>query len=227
MKSLTAVSTAASRALRRLVPALAFVLAFAGAAVAEVRILAFGDSLTAGSGLPPHEGFAPQLEAWLHAHGAEDATVINAGVPGETSAGGLARIGTVLGPEIDAVIVELGANDMLRGLDVGAMRRNLDGILTEVGRHGLPVLLAGLPAPPNYPAAYRREFKAAFRDVAREHGAIYVGSFFGGMAEGRSMRQVMALFQSDGLHPNAEGVAAIVDGIGPPVLKLVKQARAR
>ena len=93
MESLSA-AHAASRALRRLVPALAFVLALAGAATAEVRILAFGDLLTAGSGLPPHEGFAPQLEAWLHAHGAADVTVINAGVPGETSAGGLARIGT-------------------------------------------------------------------------------------------------------------------------------------
>ena len=169
----------------------------------------------------------PQLQAWLRAHGAPDVTVINGGVSGDTTAGGLARIGWALGDDVDAVIVELGANDMLRGLDVGAMRRNLDGILTEVGEHGLPVLLAGLPAPPNYPAAYRREFKTAFRDVAREHGALYVSSFFGGMAEGRSMRQVMAHFQSDGLHPNAKGVAAIVEGMGPPVLKLVKRARAR
>jgi acyl-CoA thioesterase-1 len=222
---------AAWSGLRRLLLAVAALAALAGAgaaaAGAEVRILAFGDSLTAGSGLPPAQGFAPQLEAWLRANGAPDATVVNAGVPGETSAGGLARIGGALGPDVDAVIVELGANDMLRGLDPGAMRRNLDGILTAIGRKGLPVLLAGIPAPPNYPAGYRREFKAAFRDVAREHDAIYVRSFFAGMAEGRTIGQVMRLFQSDGLHPNAKGVAAIVEGIGPSVLELVERARAR
>jgi acyl-CoA thioesterase-1 len=212
---------------RRLVAVAAALGFLAGAAAAEVRILAFGDSLTAGSGLPPAEGFAPQLEAWLRAHGVPDATVLNAGVPGETSAGGLARIDAALVPGIDAVIVELGANDMLRGLDVGAMRENLDGILTAIGEAGLPALIAGLPAPPNYPAGYRRAFKAAFRDLAREHGAIYVSSFFGGMADGRSMREIMGLFQSDGLHPNAEGVAAIVEGMGPPVLELVERARRR
>jgi acyl-CoA thioesterase-1 len=207
--------------------ALAALAAVAGGAAAEVRILAFGDSLTAGSGLPPEQGFVPQLQAWLRANGAPDATVLNAGVPGETSAGGLARIDGALGPEIDAVIVELGANDMLRRLDVGAMRANLDGILTAIGEEGLPALLAGLPAPPNYPASYRKAFKAAFRDLARRHDAIYVSSFFGGMVEGRNMRQVMGLFQPDGLHPNAEGVAAIVEGMGPPVLELVARARAR
>ncbi len=217
----------AARAMRNLALALACLFGLAGAAQAELRILAFGDSLTAGSGLPPAEGFAPQLQAWLHAHGAADVTVINGGVPGETSAGGLARIGWVLDANVDGVIVELGANDMLRGLDVGQMRQNLDGILTEIESKGLPVLLAGLPAPPNYPADYRKAFKAAFRDLAREHDAIYVSSFFGGMGEGRNMREVMKLFQSDGLHPNAEGVQAIVEGMGPSVLELVERARQR
>jgi acyl-CoA thioesterase-1 len=220
-------SPAAPGALSRLGGALVALLLLAGAAAAEVRILAFGDSLTAGSGLPADQGFAPQLEAWLHAHGAPDVTVVNGGVPGETSAGGLARIGSALDPDVDAVIVELGANDMLRRLDLDAMRRNLDGILTEIGRRDLPVLLAGLPAPPTYPAAYRREFKAAFRDLARRHDAIYVSSFFAGIAAGRSVPEIMDLFQPDRLHPNAEGVAAIVEGIGPPVLKLVVAARAR
>jgi acyl-CoA thioesterase I len=213
--------------MRNLALALAALLALAGAAAAEVRILAFGDSLTAGYGVPEGEGFVPQLQAWLHAHGATDVKVINGGVSGDTSAGGLARLGWALTPDVDAVIVALGANDMLRGLDVGEMRRNLDGILSETGARGLPTLLAGLPAPPNYPADYRKAFKAAFRDLARQHDAIYVSSFFGGMAEGRNMRQVMRLFQDDGLHPNAEGVAAIVEGMGPPVLELVERARRR
>jgi acyl-CoA thioesterase-1 len=213
--------------MRNLALALLAALALAGAAAAEVRILAFGDSLTAGYGLPEGQGFVPQLEAWLHGHGAADVRVVNGGVSGDTTAGGLARIVWALDGKVDAVIVELGANDMLRGLDVSEMRQNLDGILTEIDRHDLPALLAGLPAPPNYGEDYRRAFKAAFRDLAREHDAIYVSSFLGGMGEGRSMRQVMRLFQPDGLHPNAEGVAAIVEGMGPPVLQLVERARAR
>jgi acyl-CoA thioesterase-1 len=213
--------------MRNLALALAALLALAGTAAAEVRILAFGDSLTAGYGVPEGEGFVPQLQAWLRANGAPDATVINGGVSGDTSAGGLARIGWTLEDDVDGVLVELGANDMLRGLDVGEMRKNLDGILTEIDRRDLPALLAGLPAPPNYPADYRKAFKATFRDLAREHDAIYASSFFGGMAEGRGVRQVMQLFQPDGLHPNAEGVTAIVEGIGPKVLELVERARAR
>ncbi len=215
------------RTIRNLGLALAATLALAGTAAAEVRILAFGNSLTAGYGLPQNQGFVPQLQAWLHAHGAADVTVVNGGVSGDTSAGGLARIDWALGDDIDGVIVELGANDMLRGLDTGAMRQNLDGILTAIDRHKLPALLAGLPAPPNYGPEYRRAFKATFRDLAAQHDAIYVSSFLGGMGQGRSMRQVMALIQPDGLHPNAAGVAANVEAIGPAVLKLVAQARAR
>jgi acyl-CoA thioesterase-1 len=218
----------ARRALCNLVLALALLLAaFGGRAGAEVRILAFGDSLTQGYGLPERQGFVPQLEAWLHANGAPDVTVINGGVSGDTTAGGLARIGWALGDDVDAVIVALGGNDLLRGLDIGAMQKNLDGILTEIDRRNLPVLLAGLPAPPNYGPEYRRAFKAAFRDLATAHGAIYVGSFLGGMGDGRSVRQVMRLMQPDGIHPNADGVTANVAHIGPAVLKLVALARER
>ena len=204
--------------------ALAFVLGAAAPGLAEVRILAFGDLLTAGYGVPEAEGFVPQLEAWLHAHGAPDVTVVNGGVSGDTTAGGLARIGWALEGDVDGVIVALGANDMLRGLDTGAMRANLDAILDEIDAAGLPVLLAGLPAPPNYGPDYRRAFKAAFRQLAKEHGAIYVSSFLGGMS-GRSVREVLALMQDDGMHPNAEGVAANVAAIGPAVLELVERAR--
>jgi acyl-CoA thioesterase I len=217
----------AVRALRNLGLAIAVLVGVAGAASAEVRILAFGDSLTAGFGLPDGAGFVPRLEAWLADHGAGDVTVVNGGVSGDTSAGGLARIGWALGDDIDGVIVELGANDMLRGIDPGVTQANLDGILTEIDAAGLPAILAGLPAPPNYPEDYRRAYKAMFRDLAREHGAIYYSSFLAGMGQGRSVRQIMRLMQSDGLHPNADGVAAIVDHIGPVVLELVAAARQR
>ena len=215
----------ARSAMRKLALALAAVLALALPAAAEVRILAFGDSLTAGAGLPEAKAFVPQLQAWLHANGASDVTVINGGVSGDTTAGGLARIGWALGDDVDGVIVELGANDMLRGLDMGQMRQNLDGILDAIDAKGLPALLAGLPAPPNYPADYRKAFKAAFRDLAEQHGAIYVSSFFAGMAEG-GMLGVMRMMQPDGIHPNAAGVEANVKAIGPAVLKLVARARA-
>lgn len=218
-------------ALRRLVAAAALALAalgaLAGPAAAEVRILAFGDSLTAGSGLPPAQGFVPRLEAWLHAHGARDVTVVNAGVSGNTTADGLARIGPALTPDIDAVIVELGANDVLRGIDPRVTRRNLDGILTAIDARGLPVLVAGIPAPPNYDEARRKAFRATFREVAAAHGALYYPSFLAGMGQGRSVREIMRLMQRDGLHPNRAGVAAIVAHIGPWVLELAALARAR
>ena len=203
---------------------LAFALGVAAPGLAEVRILAFGDSLTAGFGLPEAEGFVPQLEAWLHAHGAPDVTVVNGGVSGDTTAGGLARIGWALEGDVDGVIVALGANDMLRGLDTGAMRDNLDAILDAIDARGLPALLAGLPAPANYGPEYRKAFKAAFRELAAEHDAIYVSSFLGGMS-GRSVREVLALMQDDRMHPNARGVAANVAAIGPAVLELVERAR--
>jgi acyl-CoA thioesterase-1 len=202
-------------------------LVLAGTAAAEVRILALGDSLTAGYGLPDGEGFVPRLEAWLEANGAPDVVIVNGGVSGDTSAGGLARIDWALGDDIDGVIVELGANDMLRGIDPGVTRANLDGILDAIDARGLPAIVAGLPAPPNYPPDFRKAYKAMFRDLAEEHGAIYYPSFFGGLGEGRGIRQIMRLFQPDGLHPNAEGVLAIVDHIGPVVLELVAEARER
>ncbi len=210
--------------MRNLVLALAALIALAGTAAAEVRILAFGDSLVAGYGLPEEDGFVPQLQAWLRANGAPDVTVINGGVSGDTTAGGLARIDWALGDDVDGVIVALGGNDLLRGLDPGAMRQNLDGILTAIDAKGLPVLLAGLPAPPNYGPEYRKSFKAAFRDLASQHGAIYVSSFLGGMS-GRDIADVVSMMQSDRIHPNFRGVRANVAAIGPSVLKLVARAR--
>lgn len=215
-------------ALRRLAAAAALAcLAAAGPAAAEVRLLAFGDSLTAGFGLPAEKGFVAALEAWLHANGAPDVVVVNGGVSGETSADGLARIDAALTPDIDGVIVELGANDVLRGLDARAMGRNLDGILAAIDARHLPALLAGIPAPPSYGDDERRAFRAVFRDVAESHGALYYPSFLAGMGQGRSIPEIMRLMQRDGVHPNSAGVAAIVDHIGPVVLELAALARER
>jgi acyl-CoA thioesterase-1 len=198
----------------------------ASAAAAEpVTIAALGDSLTQGYGLPEPEGFVPQLQAWLRANGAPEAVVINAGVSGDTSAGGLARIDWTLTEEVDAVIVALGGNDLLRGLDPAETRANLDGILAAIEARGLPALLAGLPAPGNYGPEYRDAFDAIFPKVAAERGAMLYGNFLAGLGPGRDLAGARALMQPDGVHPNAEGVAAVVAAIGPSVLELVTAAR--
>ena len=213
------------RSFQRLVICLSLALFAALPATAAVRILAFGDSLTYGSGLPEPDGFVPQLEAWLHAHGAPDAVVLNAGVPGEVTAEGLARVERTLAEtRPDAVLVALGANDLLRGLSTSRMFGNLDGILAAVAADGLPALLAGLPAPPTWRREDRETYRETFRTVADEHGALYVPSFFGGMS-GQGIGAVRQMMQPDGIHPNAEGVRANVEAIGPKVLELVELAR--
>lgn len=191
-------------------------------AIAEpVTIAALGDSLTQGFGLPEAEGFVPQLQGWLRANGVPEAVVVNAGVSGDTSAGGLARIDWTLSEEVDAVIVALGGNDLLRGIEPAATHANLDGILRATEARGLPALLAGLPGPANYGAEYQAEFEAIFADLADEHGAVFVPSFLAGITEDRDIGAARALMQPDGIHPNAAGVEAIVAAIGPAVLDLV------
>ncbi|MBB5221961.1 acyl-CoA thioesterase-1 [Amaricoccus macauensis] len=195
-------------------------------AIAEVRILAFGDSLTYGSGVAREDGFVPQLEAWLHAHGATDVVVLNAGVPGETTAEGRERIAPVLDQtRPDAVLLALGANDLLRGLSASRMFSNLDAILGEVSGEGLPALLAGLPAPPTWRREDRATYLETFRTIAQEHDAIFVPSFLGGMS-GRGFLAVRRMMQPDGIHPNADGVRANVAAIGPKVRELAARVRA-
>ncbi|MEL6679857.1 MAG: arylesterase [Pseudomonadota bacterium] len=205
--------------------AAAVVLAASGtAAIAEeITIAALGDSLTQGYGLPQEDGFVPQLEAWLEGQG-EEVALINAGVSGDTSAGGLARVGWTLTPEVDAMIVALGGNDLLRGLDPAQTRANIEGILREAAGRDLPVLLVGLPAPTNYGPEFKAEFDALFPELAETYGAIFVDSFLGAL--GDDLSQVRPLMQSDGIHPNAEGVARIVADIGPSVQVLVDRAEA-
>lgn len=205
-----------------LAPALASTFAPGAAAAEPVTIAALGDSLTHGYGLPPDQGFVPQLQAWLRARGL-DVTVLNAGVSGDTTAGGLARLDWTLTPEVDALIVELGANDFLRGIDPATARANLDAILTRAGDAGLPVLLIGLPAPGNFGPDYKQQFDAIWPDLAAKHGTLLVTSFFRGLATPGAdpAAERETVMQPDGTHPNAEGVARIVADIGPEVEALV------
>lgn len=192
----------------------------AAAAEQAIRLLAIGDSLTAGYGLPPGEGFVPRLQAALDARG-RSVRVIDAGVSGDTTAGGLARLDWALAENPDAVLLELGANDGLRGLPPQQVRANLNAILDRLAARNLPVLLAGMLAPPNFGAAYGREFVAVFQDLARERpDLIFYPFFLEGVAGDR------ALNQPDGIHPNEQGVAKVVRGILPAVEQLLDRVRS-
>jgi acyl-CoA thioesterase-1 len=206
---------------------MALAITFASGAAAEpVTIAALGDSLTQGYGLPPDDGFVPQLERWLKAQGA-DVTIINAGVSGDTTAGGLSRIDWTLTPEVGALIVNLGGNDLLRGIDPAASRANLDAILTKAEERGIPVLLVSLRAPRNYGADYKADFDAMYPELARKHGALLAENFFIPLIDQRTERLDPALMQTDGIHPSAEGVARVVENLGPLVLKLVERAQPK
>lgn len=193
-----------------------------GAGVAEpATVLVMGDSLTQGYGLPAEQGFVPQLQRWLDGKSAE-VMLINAGVSGDTTAGGLSRIAWSLTEDVDAVVVALGGNDMLRGIDPGLARANLDGILAEVTARGLPVLLVGMDAPPNYGAEYEQAFEAMYPELAAAYGALHHENFLGALAALEDRDAALQLYmQGDRIHPNAKGVALIVEDLGPRVLELV------
>ena len=214
--------------MRKVLICCAFILGSAAQAE-EVVIAALGDSLTQGYGLPAEEGFVPQLQAWLDAEGVE-AKIVNAGVSGDTTAGGRARVDWTLTPEVDAMIVTLGGNDMLRGLDPAQARGNIDDILAAAKRAEVEVLLVGMSAPGNYGAGYKADFEALYPDLAEAHGTQFYPDFFTGLlaeekgaASARS-ETIQRYFQGDGIHPNAEGVALIVEDIGPAVAELAAQA---
>jgi acyl-CoA thioesterase-1 len=195
-----------------------------GAAQAQsVTLAALGDSLTQGYGLPMEDGFVPQLQAWLRASGA-DVDVINAGVSGDTTAGGLSRVAWTLTPDVDAMIVNLGGNDLLRGIDPAVSRANLDGILRTAQDAGVDVLLVGLDAPSNYGPAYKAAFDAMYPELAQTYGLDLYANFFASLQDGTDLMGARVLYmQSDGIHPSAVGVEKIVDGIGPAVLSLIAQ----
>ena len=183
-----------------------------------LRILALGDSLTAGYGLPAEDSFPAQLERALRERGYA-VEVLNAGVSGDTTTGGLARLDWALAEEPDAVILALGANDGLRAIDPALTRDNLDRILTRLGERGLPVLLLGMLAPPNLGRAYEQEFNSLYPELAEKHGVLFYPFFLEGVATRPELNQ------DDGIHPNAEGVAEIVERLLPEVEQLIDRAR--
>ncbi len=195
--------------------------AHAAAADRPVRIVALGDLLTAGLGLPADSTFPAKLEKALKAKGLA-VEVSNAGVSGDTAAGGLARLDWSVPAGTDAVIVELGANDMLRGVDPKATRQALQEIVRRLNERRIAVLLAGMRAAPNLGADYGREFEAIYSDLAARNDLLLFYPFFldGVAAEAK-------LNQHDGLHPTAAGVDAIVARILPKVEELVARARDR
>lgn len=183
----------------------------------QTRLLAFGDSLVAGYGLPQDQGFTAQLESALRKAG-YDIAVTNAGSSGDTTAGGRSRVAWSLADKPDAAIVVLGGNDGLRGLDPSQTHANLAAILTEFSNAGVPVLLAGMLAPPNLGRAYGEEFSAAYRRLDAEFDVVFYPFFLDGVAAEADLNQ------PDGIHPNEKGVAEIVERMLPSLKDLLARA---
>ena len=184
-----------------------------------MKVLALGDSLTAGYGLKQGEGFADQLQTAFRKMG-RPVTVINGGVSGDTSAGGLSRIAWALADKPAIVILELGANDMLRAIDPENTRSNLAGIIEKAQAAGAKVLLAGMKAQRNLGADYVQKFDAIYPDLAQQYGVAFYPFFMDGVV-GADWTPNPKLLQGDGMHPTEAGAKVIVDGIMPALLKLL------
>lgn len=205
----------------KLSAALAFVFLMTNAAAAQtVTLLALGDSLTAGYGLQPSDAFPVKLEAALIARG-HDVKVINGGIAGDTALDGASRVDWALSEEVDAVIVEFGANDALRGLPVPQAEQALDQLLTKLAERKLPVLLAGMRAPPNLGQDYQAAFDGMYPRLAEKHGSLLYPFFLDGVAAETKLNQ------ADGMHPNPAGVDVIVSRILPSVERLLEQVAAK
>lgn len=181
----------------------------------QVDILLFGDSIAAGYGLAPQDAIVGQLGARLAADGVS-ARVLNGGVSGDTTAGGLARVGWTLAETTDVVIIVLGGNDAMRGLTPSQSEANLDQLLTDLKSRGLQVLLTGMRAPPNLGPDYAAAFEPMYERLAAKHTIALYPFILEGVAADP------ALNQADGIHPNARGVAIIIDGLAPLVTRLIK-----
>lgn len=196
-------------------------LVFAGLNTAKaelIKMLALGDSLTAGYGLGPSEGLTAQLQVQLDKlYGDDQILVINAGVSGDTTRGGLARLDWALADNPDVVMVALGGNDMLRGLEPSESMENLKNILSKLQVAGKPTLLAGMLAPSNMGARYTQEFDAIYPALADDFDVIFYPFFLDGVALDPNLNL------PDGLHPNREGIAIMVDGLTPFVQALIER----
>jgi len=204
-----------------LVQAVAFAVVLAAAspvAARTIRLVVLGDSLTAGLGLPPGKAFPDRLQAALRARGL-DVDVLNAGVSGDTAADGLGRYDWAVPANADALIVELGANDMLRGLEPEATKKALSAILDKAHAARLPTLIAGMRAAPNLGAEYDRAFDAIYPALAKDHDVALYPFFLDGVAGDPKLNQ------ADGMHPTAEGVGVIVERIAPSVEEILKQVK--
>jgi acyl-CoA thioesterase-1 len=175
-------------------------------AAARRRIVFLGDSLTAGLGLPREEAVPSLIQDRLE-DGGYAYEAINAGVSGDTSAGGLSRLDWSLEGDVDVLVIELGANDGLRGLPVSQLKRNLDEVITRAKARGITVILTGMEAPPNYGPAYTMEFRNAYRELADHHKVVFVPFYLEGVAG------IPSLNNADGIHPNAEGSRIIAGTI--------------
>jgi acyl-CoA thioesterase I len=204
-----------------LVQAVVFAVVLAAAspvAARTIRLVVLGDSLTAGLGLPPGKAFPDRLQAALRARG-WDVDVLNAGVSGDTAADGLARYDWAVPANADALILELGANDMLRGLEPEATKKALSAILDKAHATRLATLIAGMRAAPNLGAEYDRAFDAIYPALAKDHDVALYPFFLAGVAGDPKLNQ------ADGVHPTAEGVDAIVERIAPSVEEILKQVK--
>jgi acyl-CoA thioesterase-1 len=213
---------------RALVNVLAAILIFASATFSSVtaesakpiRIVAFGDSLASGYGLRQSQAFPAQLQKELKARG-HNVLVSNGGVAGDTTAAGLARLDWSIGEDVDAVILEFGANDALRGIDPKVTRENLQKIVLKLRERRIPVLLAGMRSPANWGDTYAQDFDAIFPALAKEHELVFYPFFLEGVVLNARLNQ------NDGMHPNSKGVAEIVRQIIPSVEELIARAEAR
>jgi acyl-CoA thioesterase-1 len=197
-------------------------LAFGPSAAAvdrPVKIVAFGDSLTSGYGLPNRDAFPVKLARALEAKGI-NASIVNAGVGGDTASGGLVRLDWSVPADTDAVILELGANDAMRGIDPVVTRNALDAILARLKARGIAVLLCGMYAPPNMGQDFARAYQPMYPELAEKYGAILYPFFLDGVAG------IAQLNQPDGIHPSARGVDLIVKGVLPKVEELVAKVKA-
>lgn len=183
-------------------------------------VLAFGDSLTAGYGLSAKDGFTSQLEAWLTGKQGRPVKVINAGVSGDTSSGGRARlewtVAGLMGGKADVVILELGGNDVLRGIDPEITLKNMEAMIKFFQSKGMKVLIAGMRAPPSYGPEYQSTFDNLYPDLANKYQTKLYPFFLDGVAMDKGLNQ------ADGIHPTKEGIAVIIGKIGPLVASMIE-----